>query len=113
MVSKLKVVFVILWVQVGVWIEVFNLIGVRFEWVEIIVKIFDFVFVLRVKGDLMIVLGLLSIFEGVIVIVDLEYGFIEDVNEKIVIVQMNGNYEVIIKKFVIDGFNKYLMLLNF
>ncbi|EKN6417009.1 LexA family transcriptional regulator [Yersinia enterocolitica] len=112
MASKSKVVPVISWVQAGAWTEALSSTGVRSEWVETTAKISDFAFALRVKGDSMTASGSLSIPEGAIVIVDPEYGFIEDVNEKIVIAQTNGNYEATIKKFVIDGPNKYLMPLN-
>lgn len=112
MASKSKVVPVISWVQAGAWTEALSSTAARSEWVETTAKISDFAFALRVKGDSMTASGSLSIPEGAIVIVDPEYGFIEDVNEKIVIAQTNGNHEATIKKFVIDGPNKYLMPLN-
>ncbi|WP_145562579.1 LexA family protein [Yersinia canariae] len=112
MASKSKVVPVISWVQAGAWTEALSSTGTRSEWVETTAKISDFAFALRVKGDSMTSSSSLSIPEGAIVIVDPEYGFIEDVNEKIVIAQTNGNHEATIKKFVIDGPNKYLMPLN-
>ncbi|CNI38354.1 helix-turn-helix domain-containing protein [Yersinia mollaretii] len=112
MASKSKVVPVISWVQAGAWTEALSAAGSRSEWVETTAKISNLAFALRVKGDSMTSSGSLSIPEGSIVIVDPEYGFIEDVNEKIVIAQTNGNHEATIKKFVIDGPNKYLMPLN-
>lgn len=112
MASKSKVVPVISWVQAGSWTEALNSAGTRSEWVETTAKISDLAFALRVKGDSMTASGSLSIPEGAVVIVDPEYGFIEDANEKIVIAQTNGNHEATIKKFVIDGPNKYLMPLN-
>ncbi|MFW5399434.1 S24 family peptidase [Yersinia sp. 1252 StPb PI] len=112
MASKSKLVPVISWVQAGAWTEALSSAGSRSEWIETTAKISDSAFALRVKGDSMTASGSLSIPDGSIVIVDPEYGFIEDVNEKIVIAQTNGNHEATIKKFVIDGPNKYLMPLN-
>lgn len=112
MASKSKVVPVISWVQAGVWTEALSTARNKSEWVETTAKISELAFALRVKGDSMTSSSSLSIPEGAIVIVDPEYGFIEDVNEKIVIAQTNGNHEATIKKFVIDGPNKYLMPLN-
>ncbi|MFA3778629.1 LexA family protein [Yersinia sp. 1652 StPb PI] len=112
MASKSKLVPVISWVQAGAWTEALSTAGSRSEWIETTAKISDSAFALRVKGDSMTASGSLSIPDGSIVIVDPEYGFIEDVNEKIVIAQTNGNHEATIKKFVIDGPNKYLMPLN-
>ena len=53
-----------------------------------------------------------SIPEGSTVIVEPNYGSIDDLYGKIVVAIIDGSSEATIKKLVVDGPNKYLMPLN-
>lgn len=79
------------------------------NWYDIMVDCFEDFFWFDVKGDLMIVLVGLSIFEGMIIFVDLE---VELCNGKLVVVKFEGENEVIFKKLVIDVGRKFLKLFN-
>ncbi|WP_413510360.1 LexA family protein [Serratia liquefaciens] len=108
--ASVKLVPVISWVQAGAWTETLH--DTSHELVKTSAKVSDSAFALRVKGDSMTSNGSMSIPEGAIVIVDPEYGFIEDANEKIVIAQTSNGSEATIKKLIIDAPNAYLMPLN-
>lgn len=105
---------VISWVQAGDWAETFCESSRKdFEYIETPLDVSEKAFALIVKGQSMTTTnGDLSIPEGAIVIVEPEFGYLEDINGKIVVAQQKESSEATIKKFVIDGPNKYLVPLN-
>lgn len=106
---------IISWVQAGAWTECGGVQQENLtshEFIDTTIPLTKNAFALRVKGESMTSAGPLSIPEDSIVIVEPEYGFIEDVNNKIVIARLSGSNEATIKKFYIDGPNKYLIPLN-
>ncbi|AJK16709.1 MULTISPECIES: LexA family protein [Yersinia pseudotuberculosis complex] len=102
-------------VQAGVWTDTFSAVGISdvLRWCSTTVKVSDSAFALDVRGESMTnPNGLPSIPEGSTVIVEPNYGSIEDLYGKIVVVIIDGSSETTIKKLVVDGPNKYLMPLN-
>ncbi|MGJ7133314.1 LexA family protein [Morganella morganii] len=105
---------VISWVQAGNWTEVINQPDVNsLQYVDTSAKVSGNAFALIVKGQSMTsTSGELSIPEGAIVVVDPEFGFVDEMNNKIIIAQLSESNEATIKKFIIDGPNRYLAPLN-
>lgn len=101
---------VISWVQAGNWTEVIG--NPNNELVKTTRKLSDSAFALRVKGDSMTSSRELSIPEGSIVIVEPEYGFVDDANGKIVVAQTVSGGEATLKKLAIDPPFSYLVPLN-
>jgi len=101
---------VLSWVQAGYWTEVIN--DPNHEMVKTTRKLSDSAFALRVKGDSMTSYSDMSIPDGSIVIVEPEYGFIDQANGKIVIAQVASGGEATIKKLAIDQPYTYLVPLN-
>ncbi|HGN2573043.1 MULTISPECIES: LexA family protein [Providencia] len=80
------------------------------EFIETTLKVSPLSFALRVIGDSMTnPYGLPSIPEGSTVIVDPEA---EVVSGKFVVARLQGSDEVTVKRYVVDGPNKFLMPLN-
>ncbi|MFF6013198.1 S24 family peptidase [Rahnella sp. R3(2024)] len=112
--GRSKSVPLISWVQAGAWTDVISdkLTASNTEWIETTAKVSDNSFALKVKGASMTSTGALSIPDGSIVIVDPEFGFIDEANGRIVVAQVDGSSQATIKKLEIDGPNHYLMPLN-
>lgn len=82
-------------------------------WVENMAETLPSGFMMLVKGDSMAnPYGIPSIPDGSKILVDPDYDRIEDLNGKIVVIQLAGSAEPTIKKLSIDGPNVYLMPLN-
>ncbi len=109
-----KSIPIISWVQAGVWTETYcESDPSDYKYVDTNLKLSDKAFALIVKGQSMTTYnGELSIPEGAVVIVEPDYGYLDDINGKIVIAQQKGSDEATIKKLIIDGPNKYLAPLN-
>ncbi len=88
------------WVQAGNWTEVIG--NPSNEQVKTTRKLSDSAFALRVKGDSMTSSQELSIPEGSIVIVEPEFGFVDEANGKIVVAQTVSGGEATLKKLAID-----------
>ena len=112
LITKMRRIPVISWVQAGQFTEckaaeVFSEVD---KWVETSLRIGDSSFALEVKGDSMTnPNGLPTIPEGATVIVDPDA---EPLNGKIVVARLDGTNEATVKKFVIDGPQKFLVPLN-
>ncbi|WP_227541976.1 LexA family protein [Klebsiella pneumoniae] len=98
------------WVQAGNWTEVIG--NPSNEMVKTTRKLSDSAFALRVKGHSMTSNQELSIPDGSIVIVEPEYGFVDEANGKIVVAQTVSGGEATLKKLAIDPPFSYLMPLN-
>lgn len=98
------------WVQAGNWTEVIG--NPNNEQVKTTRKLSDSAFALRVKGDSMTSSQELSIPEGSIVIVEPEFGFVDEANGKIVVAQTVSGGEATLKKLAIDPPFSYLIPLN-
>lgn len=82
-------------------------------WMESIADTLPSGFMMLVKGDSMAnPYGVPSIPDGSKILVDPEYSRIEDLNGKIVVIQLANSTEPTIKKLSIDGPNMYLLPLN-
>lgn len=82
-------------------------------WVESMADTLPSGFMMLVKGDSMAnPYGIPSIPDGSKILVDPDYGRVEDLNGKIVLIQLAGSAEPTIKKLSIDGPNMYLIPLN-
>ncbi len=82
-------------------------------WMESMADTLPSGFMMLVKGDSMAnPYGIPSIPDGSKILVDPDYGRIEDLNGKIVLIQLAGSAEPTIKKLSIDGPNMYLIPLN-
>ncbi|MCY1894048.1 helix-turn-helix domain-containing protein [Klebsiella pneumoniae] len=101
---------VISWVQAGNWTEVIGNPGN--ELVKTTRKLSESAFALRVKGHSMTSNYELSIPDGSIVIVEPEYGFVDEANGKIVVAQTVAGGEATLKKLAIDPPFSYLIPLN-
>ncbi|AYB49589.1 MAG: LexA family transcriptional regulator [Candidatus Hamiltonella defensa (Ceratovacuna japonica)] len=100
------------WVQVVDWKDIMHnfQLGETVEWLETTANVGPNAFALKVRGDSMInPRGFPSIPEGAVVIVDPD---VNADNGKIVVATLKETTELTLKKFVIDGPNKYLMSLN-
>ncbi len=87
-----------------------NIFSEDLDYVETGIKVSPNSFSLIVKGDSMTnPLGMPSIPEGALVIVD---PAVEPLSGKFVVARLSGSNEVTIKKFIIDGPNKFLLPLN-
>lgn len=105
---------IISWVQAGDWADNFYESSKGdHEYIDTPLNVSEKAFALVVKGQSMTTTnGDLSIPEGAVVIVEPEYGYLDDINGKIVVAQQKGSSEATIKKLIIDGPNKYLAPLN-
>lgn len=111
---------VISWVQAGQWTDpcfddIRSTLTVKDadDTVFTTTKVSDGAFGLKVKGDSMTTTGgALSIPAGSTVIVDPEFGSIDNLVGRIVIVQLGGSGEATIKKLAKDGPIYYLLPLN-
>ena len=101
---------VISWVQAGNWTEVIG--DPANELVKTTKKLSESAFALRVKGHSMTSSQELSIPDGSVVIVEPEYGFVDEANGKIVIAQPVSGGEATIKKLAIVPPFSYLIPLN-
>lgn len=101
---------VLSWVEAGNWTEVIGNPGN--ELIETTRKLSSSAFALRVKGHSMTSNQELSIPDGSIVIVEPEYGFVDEANGKIVVAQTVSGGEATLKKLVIDPPFSYLIPLN-
>jgi len=101
---------VISWVQAGSWTEVIG--DPSNEMVKTTRKLSDSAFALRVKGHSMTSNHEISIPDGSIVIVEPEYGFVDEANGKIVVAQTVAGGEATLKKLAIDPPYSYLIPLN-
>lgn len=112
--GRTKSVPLISWVQAGSWTEIISetMASSSTRWIDTTARVSDKSFALKVKGDSMTSSSLLSIPDGSIVIVDPEFGFVDEANGKIVVVQIDGGKKATLKKLEIDGPNQYLMPLN-
>ncbi|MBG6243371.1 MAG: helix-turn-helix domain-containing protein [Candidatus Symbiopectobacterium sp. Dall1.0] len=82
-------------------------------WMESMADTLPSGFMMLVKGDSMAnPYGIPSIPDGSKILVDPDYGSIEELNGKIVLIQLAGSAEPTIKKLSIDGPNMYLIPLN-
>ncbi len=102
-------------VQAGAWTETYSAARISdvLRWCNTTVKVSENAFGLDVRGESMTnPNGSPSIPEGSTVIVEPNYGSIDDLYGKIVVAIIDGSSEATIKKLVIDGPNKYLMPLN-
>ncbi|WON77808.1 LexA family transcriptional regulator [Serratia sp. UGAL515B_01] len=110
LITKMRKVPVISWVQAGRFTETNSVEGDNDLWIETSLKTGDNSFALVVKGDSMTnPHGTPTIPEGAIVIVDPD---VEPVHGKIVVARVDGTNEATIKKLVIDGSQKFLVPLN-
>lgn len=108
---------VISWVQAGYWTDSCSENSINNanadETVFATTRVSDKAFALKVKGDSMTSSGgLLSIPEGATVIVDPEFGGIDNAVGKIIVAQLGGTGEATIKKLALDGSIYYLIPLN-
>lgn len=113
--SQIRILPIISWVQAGEWTESGSqtkLNRTSTNYVETSAQVSANAFALKVVGDSMTSSGPISIPEGAVVIVEPEYGYLADINNKIVIARLQGSNEATIKKLVVDGPNKYLLPLN-
>lgn len=101
---------VLSWVEAGNWTEVIG--NPSNELIETTRKLSSSAFALRVKGHSMTSNHELSIPDGSIVVVEPEYGFVDEANGKIVVAQTVSGGEATLKKFVIDPPFSYLIPLN-
>ncbi|HDZ0780813.1 TPA: LexA family transcriptional repressor, partial [Klebsiella pneumoniae] len=101
---------VISWVQAGNWTEVIR--NPENELVKTTRKLSESAFALRVKGHSMTSSHELSIPDGSIVIVEPDFGFVDEANGKIVVAQTVSGGEATLKKFAIDPPYSYLLPLN-
>ncbi|EKN4029600.1 LexA family protein [Yersinia enterocolitica] len=102
-------------VQAGAWTETYSAARIAdvLRWCNTTVKVSENAFGLDVRGESMTnPNGSPSIPEGSTVIVEPNYGSIDDLYGKIVVAIIDGSSEATIKKLVVDGPNKYLMPLN-
>ncbi|ATM98070.1 LexA family transcriptional repressor [Yersinia frederiksenii] len=102
-------------VQAGTWTDTYSAARISdvLRWCTTTVKVSENAFALDVRGESMTnPNGSPSIPEGSTVIVEPNYGSIEDLYGKIVVAIIDGSSEATIKKLVVDGPNKYLMPLN-
>lgn len=90
---------VISWVQAGYWTEVINQPDTHsLKYIDTSAKVSANAFALIVKGQSMTsTSGELSIPEGAIVVVEPEFGFVDDMNNKIIIAQLSESNEATIK----------------
>lgn len=107
---KLRQIPVLSWVQAGNWTEVIG--KPDLEQVETTRKLSSSAFALRVKGESMTTSGEMSIPDGSIVVVEPEYGFMDDANGKVVIAQTMSGGEATVKKLRLDPPFAYLMPFN-
>lgn len=111
----IKEIPVLSWVQAGEWTESGASITIRDvkEWIYTTAAVSSAAFALRVRGDSMTnPSGAPSIPEGSMVVVDPDRMTSEDPNGKIVVAQLIGSTEATLKKYVVDGPQKYLVPLN-
>ncbi len=111
----IKEIPVLSWVQAGEWTESGASITIRDvkEWIYTTAAVSSAAFALRVRGDSMTnPTGAPSIPEGSMVVVDPDRMTSEDPNGKIVVAQLIGSTEATLKKYVVDGPQKYLVPLN-
>ncbi|MBU9830502.1 LexA family transcriptional regulator [Rahnella sp. FC061912-K] len=111
----IKEIPVLSWVQAGEWTESGASITIRDvkEWIYTTAAVSSAAFALRVRGDSMTnPTGAPSIPEGSMVVVDPDRMTSEDSNGKIVVAQLIGSTEATLKKYVVDGPQKYLVPLN-
>lgn len=101
---------VISWVEAGNWTEVIG--NPSNELIQTTRKLSASAFALRVKGHSMTSNQELSIPDGSIVVVEPEYGFIDEANGKIVVAQTIAGGEATLKKLAIDPPFSYLIPLN-
>lgn len=101
---------VLSWVEAGNWTEVIG--NPSNELIETTRKLSSSAFALRVKGHSMTSNQELSIPDGSIVIVEPEYGFVDEANGKVVVAQTVSGGEATLKKLVIDPPFSYLIPLN-
>ncbi|MGR7236767.1 LexA family protein [Klebsiella aerogenes] len=112
LITNMRKVPVLSWVQAGFFTETkpSEILNDADRWVETSLRISDNSFALEVKGDSMTnPNGLPTIPEGATVIVDPEA---EAMHGKIVVARVDGTNEATVKKFVIDGPQKFLVPLN-
>ncbi|MFS1583834.1 MAG: helix-turn-helix domain-containing protein [Candidatus Arsenophonus phytopathogenicus] len=82
-------------------------------WSEVMSDVSANAFMMLVKGDSMAnPHGSPSIPDGSKILVDPNYGDFDDLNGKIIVIQLENSKEPTIKKLSIDGPNKYLIPLN-
>ncbi|MGO2307072.1 MAG: LexA family protein [Providencia sp.] len=112
--SEYNSVPIISWVQAGSWADNFCEMNLHdYKYIKTSINVSNKAFALIVKGQSMTATnGDLSIPEGAIVIVEPDYGYIDDINGKIIVAQQKSSNEATIKKLIIDGPNKYLAPLN-
>lgn len=109
-----KEIPVISWVQAGGWTESDPSVSTRDakEWIFTTAQVSSDGFALRVRGDSMTnPTGAPSIPEGSLVVVE-PNSSPDEANGKIVVAQIMGSSEATLKKFVIDGPQRYLIPLN-
>lgn len=102
-------------VQAGLWNSTCDSVTMNdvIRWVGTTVRVSDSSFGLDVRGDSMTnPNGLPTIPEGSTVIVETDYGSIDDLYGKIVVAVLDGSSEATIKKLVWDSPYNYLMPLN-
>lgn len=102
-------------VQAGLWTDSYAAARLSdvITWTQTTADVSDQVFGLVVRGESMTnPNGLPSIPEGSIVIVEPNYGQIDDLYGKIVVAILDGSSEATVKKLVWDSPHSYLMPLN-
>jgi len=110
-----KAVPIISGVQAGLWTESYAAARLSdvITWTQTTADVSDEVFGLVVRGESMTnPNGLPSIPEGSIVIVEPNYGQMDDLYGKIVVAMLDGSSEATVKKLVWDSPHSYLMPLN-
>lgn len=113
--STLNRIPVISSVQAGAWTESYSSARITdvIRWSDTTVKVSENAFALDVRGESMTnPNGSPTIPEGSTVIVEPNYGSLDDLYGKIVVAIVEGSSEATIKKLVWDGPNRYLMPLN-
>lgn len=102
-------------VQAGLWTDSYasSRLSDVLSWTHTTSDVSDEVFGLIVRGESMTnPNGLPSIPEGSVVIVEPNFGHIDDLYGKIVVAILDGSSEATVKKLVWDSPNAYLMPLN-